>query len=66
MNVLKLRVNQVKNLISIAEERNLSVPFTSEDIDELLSEDTDELSKLRALGRYASIIHEVLYAPPHR
>lgn len=66
MNLLKLRVDQIKNLISLAEERNLPVPVSAADIDEILAEDVPEVEKLRNLGRIASIVHEILYAPPNR
>lgn len=66
MNLLNLRVSQLKNLLTLAEERNLPVPFTVAEIDEMLAEDKPEVEKLRDLGRLSQIIHEVLYAPPGR
>lgn len=66
MNLLNLRVDQVKNLVALAEERNLPIPFSSSVVDEVVAEDIPELEKLRTLGRLATIVHEVLYAPPNR
>lgn len=66
MDIMKLRVSQVKNLLTLAEERNLPVPFTTADIDEVVSESTSDVEKLRNLGRLSSILHEIVYAPPNR
>lgn len=66
MDEIMLRANQIKSLIALAEERNLPCSITSADVDEVISEDTDALTKLRTLGRVHQIVHEIIYAPPGR
>lgn len=64
MDSITLMSNQIKTLIALCDERGLPVAFTVDDIDEILSEDSDVKSKLRTLNRVHSAVHEVLYAPP--
>lgn len=66
MNSIEIEAKIASNLIDLAVDTGVPVPFCKTDIEEVLSSTDLDSEKLNKLRKIKSSVHEVLYAPPRR
>lgn len=64
MNAIEIEAKIASNLIALAIDTNIPVPFCQADIDEIISNSDSDAAKINTLRKIKAAIHEVLYAPP--